>query len=140
MIRLDSMILGASNCIKFPLIFNRNCSILFTFGFYLLQFSFHVLILINYCIIYLCKSRDLSSVESIKSEKTQPHIKVVVRLVVFDFNTSWKVFENDKKIIIFLQEEVKFSARKQDKLEQQYGDQEVQLRTKKLPKCLVALE
>ncbi|KAH9323061.1 hypothetical protein KI387_017700, partial [Taxus chinensis] len=33
-----------------------------------------------------------------------------------------------------------FSARNQDKLEQQYGDQVVQLRTNKLPKGLITLE
>ncbi|KAH9306515.1 hypothetical protein KI387_010919, partial [Taxus chinensis] len=59
-------------------------------------------------------------VESIKSEKTQPHIKVVVRPAVPDNNTSWQVFENDQQIINFLQEEAEFSLRNQDKLEQQY--------------------
>ncbi|KAH9310961.1 hypothetical protein KI387_025996, partial [Taxus chinensis] len=57
-------------------------------------------------------------VESIKSEKTQPHIKVVVRPAVPDNNTSWQVFENDQQIVNFLQEEAEFSTRNQDKLEQ----------------------
>ncbi|KAH9330929.1 hypothetical protein KI387_003037, partial [Taxus chinensis] len=59
-------------------------------------------------------------VESIKSERSQPHIKLVVRPVVSDNNTSWQVFENDQKIINFLQEEAEFFARNQDKMEQQY--------------------
>ncbi|KAH9306237.1 hypothetical protein KI387_010641, partial [Taxus chinensis] len=62
-------------------------------------------------------------VDSIKRNKGQPHIHVIVRPVVPDNNTCWKVFENDQQIINFLQEEAKFSARNQDKLEQQYGDQ-----------------
>ncbi|KAH9310881.1 hypothetical protein KI387_025916, partial [Taxus chinensis] len=47
-------------------------------------------------------------------------IKVVVRPAVLDNNTSWQVFENDQQIVNFLQEEAEFSARNQDKLEQQY--------------------
>ncbi|KAH9303668.1 hypothetical protein KI387_008072, partial [Taxus chinensis] len=74
------------------------------------------------------------------SDKSQPHIKLVVRPAVPDNNTSWKVFENDQKIVKFLQEEDEFSSRNQDRLEQQYGDQVVQLRTNKLPKGLVTLE
>ncbi|KAH9319366.1 hypothetical protein KI387_021135, partial [Taxus chinensis] len=79
-------------------------------------------------------------VESIKSEKSQPHVKLVVRPAGLDNNTSWQVFENDQQIVKFLQEESEFSARNQDKLEQQYGDQVVQLRTNKLPKGLITLE
>ncbi|KAH9306613.1 hypothetical protein KI387_011017, partial [Taxus chinensis] len=47
---------------------------------------------------------------------------------------------NDQKIVNFLQEEAEFLARNQDRLEQQYGDQVVQLRINKLPKGLVTLE
>ncbi|KAH9296132.1 hypothetical protein KI387_039720, partial [Taxus chinensis] len=79
-------------------------------------------------------------VENIKSEKPQPHIKVVVKPAVPDNNTSWQVFENDQQIVNFLQEEAEFSTRNQDKLHQQYGDQVVQLRTNKLPKGLITLE
>ncbi|KAH9295070.1 hypothetical protein KI387_038658, partial [Taxus chinensis] len=79
-------------------------------------------------------------VDNIRREKTQPHIHVIVRPAVPDNNTSWQVFENDQQIVNFLQEEAEFSARNQDRLEQQYGDQVVQLRTNKLPKGLVTLE
>ncbi|KAH9297386.1 hypothetical protein KI387_029068, partial [Taxus chinensis] len=73
-------------------------------------------------------------VDNIRRGKTQPHIHVIVRPAVPDNNTSWKVFENDQQIVNFLQEEAEFSARNQDRLEQQYGDQVVQLRKNKLPK------
>ncbi|KAH9296663.1 hypothetical protein KI387_044243 [Taxus chinensis] len=79
-------------------------------------------------------------VDNIRREKTQPHIHVIVRPAVPDNNTSWQVFENDQQIVNFLQEEAEFSTRNQDRLEQQYGDQVVQLRTNKLPKGLVTLE
>ncbi|KAH9317236.1 hypothetical protein KI387_019005, partial [Taxus chinensis] len=79
-------------------------------------------------------------VDNIRREKTQPYIRVVVRPTVPDNNTSWQVFENDQHIINFLQEEAESSARNQDRLEQQYGNQVVQLRTNKLPKGLVTLE
>ncbi|KAH9289573.1 hypothetical protein KI387_033690, partial [Taxus chinensis] len=79
-------------------------------------------------------------VDNIKREKIQPHIHVIVRPAVLDNNTSWQVFENDQQIVNFLQEEVEFLARNQDKLEQQYGDQVVQLRKNKLPKGLVTLD
>ncbi|KAH9302401.1 hypothetical protein KI387_013984, partial [Taxus chinensis] len=62
-------------------------------------------------------------VDSIRREKTQPHMHVIVRPAVPDNNTSWQVFENDQEIVNFLQEEAEFLSRNQDKLEQQYGDQ-----------------
>ncbi|KAH9292540.1 hypothetical protein KI387_042274, partial [Taxus chinensis] len=62
-------------------------------------------------------------VDNIRRGKTHPHIHVIVRPVVLDNNTSWQVFENDQQIVNFLQEEAEFSARNQDRLEQQYGDQ-----------------
>ncbi|KAH9313618.1 hypothetical protein KI387_022245, partial [Taxus chinensis] len=59
-------------------------------------------------------------VESIQKDKVQPNIHVIVRPSVPDNNVSWQVFENDQQIIHFLQEEVEFSAKNQEKLEQQY--------------------
>ncbi|KAH9328796.1 hypothetical protein KI387_000904, partial [Taxus chinensis] len=59
-------------------------------------------------------------VENIKSDKHQPHIKLVVRPAVLDNNISWQVFESDQQIVNFLQEEAEFSSRNQDRLEQQY--------------------
>ncbi|KAH9325008.1 hypothetical protein KI387_005186, partial [Taxus chinensis] len=56
-------------------------------------------------------------VDNIKRDKEQPHIHVIVRLAVPDSNTCWKVFENDQQIIKFLQEEAKFLAHNQNKLE-----------------------
>ncbi|KAH9308722.1 hypothetical protein KI387_036633, partial [Taxus chinensis] len=44
------------------------------------------------------------------------------------------------QIIHFLQEEAKFLAKNQENLEQQYGDQVVQMRTNKLPKGIITLE
>ncbi|KAH9306950.1 hypothetical protein KI387_011354, partial [Taxus chinensis] len=79
-------------------------------------------------------------VDNIKRDREQPHIHVVVRPAVPDNNTCWQVFENDQQIINFLQEEAEFSAINQNRLEQQYGNQIVQLHTNKLPKGLVTLE
>ncbi|KAH9304224.1 hypothetical protein KI387_008628, partial [Taxus chinensis] len=79
-------------------------------------------------------------VGNIKREKMQPHIHVIVRPAVPDNNTSWQVFENDQQIVNLLQEEAEFSARNQDRLEQQYSDKVVHLRTNKLPKGLVTLD
>ncbi|KAH9323292.1 hypothetical protein KI387_017931, partial [Taxus chinensis] len=73
-------------------------------------------------------------VDNITRERTQPHMHVIVRPAVPDNNTRWQVFENDQQIINFLQEEAEFSTRNQDRLEQQYGDQVVQLPTNNLPK------
>ncbi|KAH9324241.1 hypothetical protein KI387_004419, partial [Taxus chinensis] len=62
-------------------------------------------------------------VERIQQDKVQPNIHVIIRPSLPDNNVSWQVFENDQQIIHFLQEEAEFSAKNQEKLEQQYGDQ-----------------
>lgn len=50
------------------------------------------------------------------------------------------MFDSDEQILNFLLEEDVFSASNQHKLEQQYGDQIIQLKSNKLPKGLITLE
>ena len=59
---------------------------------------------------------------------------MVVRPAVPDNGTHWQVFESDEQIVSFLQNEVEFSDRNQSRLQNQYGDQIVNLSSNKLPK------
>ncbi|KAH9311205.1 hypothetical protein KI387_026240 [Taxus chinensis] len=65
---------------------------------------------------------------------------MVVQLTVPNNASSWQVFDSDKQIVLFLQEEAEFAAKNQDKLQESYGDQIIQLKRNKLPKVLVTLE
>ena len=68
------------------------------------------------------------------------HIRLVVRPVVPDNHTNWQVFDSDVQIVNFLQNEAEFSNRNQSKLQNQYGNQIMNLGSNKLPKGLITLE
>ncbi|KAH9299884.1 hypothetical protein KI387_044107 [Taxus chinensis] len=76
-------------------------------------------------------------IKSIPRKENQVADRLAAVGAAFDIVES---IQQDKQIIHFLQEEAEFSAKNQEKLEQQYGDQVVQLRTNKLPKGLITLE
>ena len=73
-------------------------------------------------------------------EKKKQQIKMIVRHVIPDNNTHWKVFESDEQIVSFLQNEAKFSNKNQSRLQDKYGDQIINLSSNKLPKGLITLE
>lgn len=67
----------------------------------------------------------------IKNVQVQHYVKVFIRPSLLDNNVSWRVFKNDEKILNFLIEEAEFSHGNQEKLQQQFGDQVIQLKKKK---------
>ena len=73
-------------------------------------------------------------------KKKEQQIKMVVRLSIPDNDIHWKVFESDEKIVSFLQNEAEFLDRNQSRLQDQYGDQIINLSSKKMPKGLITLE
>ena len=75
----------------------------------------------------------------LEDEKKQK-IKVVVKPSIPNNNINWQVFEYDAQNLSFLQNEVEFSVRNQLRLNDQYGDQIINLSSKKLLKGLNTLE
>ena len=76
----------------------------------------------------------------ISRSKGKNHVKVIVRPPIPNNAESWQVFDFDQHIGNFLREEAEFSQPNQQKLQEQYEDQVIQLKTNKLPKGLVTLE
>lgn len=76
---------------------------------------------------------------SLEDEK-RLKIKVVVRPTIPDNNINFQVFYFDAQIVSFLQNEEKFSNRNQLRLHGEYGDQIINLSSKKLPKGLITLQ
>lgn len=64
-------------------------------------------------------------------------VQIVVRPVVLDNDIHWQVFESDEHIAIFIQKSEEFADQLQPKVSKAYGDQEIQLKTNKLPKGLI---
>lgn len=67
-------------------------------------------------------------------------ICVIVRLTIPDNDTHRQVFESDKQIVLFIQNSGEFANQLQPKVKEAYGDQIIQLKSKKLPNGLITLE
>ena len=67
-------------------------------------------------------------------------IKMVIKLAFLDNDINEHVFEDDAQIVSFLKNEAQLSNRNQSRLHDQYGDQIINLNSKKLPKSLITLE